>query len=375
MPKTIVFNGEAIIIPDDLSLKLDLLMQVSDKRDNELADGIAEVNDRVTNLDLITGLEGLTKEREERIAEDKSLGIRIDTLSGNVDMNYEELNNKLQHNEIISGKSLIQGENGDGVILPGMTLNHSTNRVTVRFQTPNDDSFILKSITTSYDDIMSFRDTKDCMIWEKTFASTRGNYKWRDVITVESAGVDDVYFDGISSYFQKDGKLVIRGFVVSDSKNDWFGSRTNRGFRPQSALIVIGADLTTIESIDLVGDMGVVTTIINLGYSAQTELQRLDNIVACVGGASKGTYTGSGSWQSVTDRIPYGMIPMRDLQVACPVLDSTNNVYYIFNASGGMSIRQVGNNADKFFLLGGVQWATNDAYLPTNYASLPNWGV
>lgn len=373
MSKTIVFNNETVVIPDDLALKLQLLMTNMEKRDNELAQGIADVNTRVTNLDLVTGLEGLTKEIADREAGDKALGLRIDTTDGNLTLAYNDLSEKIERNTELSGNSMIQGENGDGVILPGMTLIHNAKTVTVRFQVPGDTSYILKSITANYEDIMSFRDRVDCMIWEKTYAEARGGYTWRNVIYVDGGSTDEVYFDGITSYLQKDGKLVIRGFVVSDTRNDWFGNRTNRGFRPESVLVVISADFQTIEKIDWVGDMGVVTETIDAGYGATFEMQRLDNRVSIVGGASKSNYSGINTWQNLNEKVVFGMRPIRTFECSFNVMDRTDSINYNLASDGGLRIRQAVNNTGRYFFTAGVQWATNDSYTPNNWKSLPNW--
>lgn len=375
MSKSIVLNGKAVVIPDDLALKLELLMQVSDKRDNELAQSIADTNDRITNLDLVTGAEGLAQEIKDRKDGDAKLQTQVDTLSGTVADNNTKLTEDINQLELLSGTSMVQGTKGEGTILPGISLAHSAQTVTVRFQIPGDDKFIINSITTDYKNIMSFRDTKDCMIWEKQFSDARGPYPWRNVITVDAGGVDEVFIDGMTTYLQADGKLIIRGYCVSDNVSDWIGNRTNRGFRPQSVMIVISSDYKTIEKIDWTGDMGIMTEVFSIGYGAKVEAQRLDGRISLVGGASQGTYSSTGAWQSLNEKIPYCVRPIRTMEASFSVMDSTNNIYYNFTSDGSLRIRQNANNSGKYFMTAGLQWATNDPYSPTNWNQLPNWGA
>ena len=81
---SIVLNNKIVNVPRDLALKLELLSQTLNKRDNELAQLIADTNDRISNIDLGSGQAGLNREILDRQNGDDSLGVRIDTVTGDV---------------------------------------------------------------------------------------------------------------------------------------------------------------------------------------------------------------------------------------------------------------------------------------------------
>ena len=63
---SIVLNNKIVNVPRDLALKLELLSQTLNKRDNELAQLIADTNDRISNIDLGSGQAGLNREILDR---------------------------------------------------------------------------------------------------------------------------------------------------------------------------------------------------------------------------------------------------------------------------------------------------------------------
>ena len=380
---SIVLNNKPINVPRDLALKLELLSQTSNKRDDELAQLIADTNDRITNIDLTTGQEGLNQEISDRKAGDAALDAKIETTNGNLADLTTTTQTKFTNVEKQLGGFLIQGTKNISMNRPSIVFDYNAYGTTLpdgstdgggrlNFQVPGDTTYAMRELKFDYKTVPSFYDLDQIMIWEKSWSQLYGGFSWRDTI-ITTTDIDKFYIDGMTSYYDSNGDIVIRGKVVLDGVDDWIGQMNNRGFRPDSVTIIVAKDLKSIKSMRFVGAMGTIIMSINLGYGATSNVQRLGRRISFIGASPRNTLTTTNSWIKLNEKIPYGMRPTNTIEVFIGLLSTNNIVCYNFSTDSGIRIFQSSNNANQYQLMGQVGWETLDQYPPTNYSSNSGW--
>lgn len=365
-------DGKAVVIPDDLSLKVDLLAQVSDKRDNELAQSIADTNDRITNIDMITGLEGLGQERTERKAGDEALQTQITTNLGTETDHYNQLTARLVENEAKSGRSIIQGTAYVGSNEPSIFLDHVNQKAFLRYQIPGDITYQVKELEINYQSGIEFRDELSLIVWSKSMSDSYGGFPWRDTIKTNS-DTDVLTLTGVNSLFLLDGSLLIRGEVTIATGGDAIGSISDRGYIPKHANIVVSPDNQS-ATIKLFGKMGMIKESFSIEGTASWTVERYDNIVTITNSPKLGTNTTTtGDWLNLSQKVPFGLRPVSTKEICCGVL-STNNLFMVSVApNGGLRYHQASSNANKYILAGGASWSTFNDYLPQAWQSNTKW--
>ena len=386
MSKTIIFDGKAVVVPDDLSLKVELIAQNSDKRDNELAQLIADTNDRITNIDMSSGQQGLIQEIDDRKAGDTTLDTKIETTNGNLADLKTNVEAEFTNVEKQIGGFLIQGTKNISMNRPSIVFDYNAYGSTLsdgttdgggrlNFQVPGDTTYAMREIKFDYKTIPSFYDLDQIMIWEKSWSQLYGGFSWRDTI-ITTTDIDKFYLDGMTSYYDSNGDIAIRGKVVLDGIDDWLGQMNNRGFRPDSVTIIIAKDLKSIKSMRFVGVMGVIEMSMTMGYSAAAQVQRIGKQVSFYGQSPTGNYsTTTTNWTNISDKIPYGLRPARRFEFAASIFANNNSMHYAFETNGSIRIHQASNNATQFQIMGQVGWQTLDQYPPINYASNSAWNT
>lgn len=381
---SIVLNNKVVNVPRDLALKLELLSQTSSKRDNELAQLIADTNDRITNIDMGSGQAGLNQEVLDRKNADDVLGGRIDTVTGNVNDLTTTTQTKFTNIEKQLGGFSVQGTKNNSLTRPSIVFNYSAYGTTLPdgttdgggrlyFQVPGDITYDVKELKFNYQIIPSFYDMDQVTIWEKSWSTLYGGFNWRDTI-ITTTDTDTFYIDGMTTYYDHNGDLIIRGKVVMDGIDDWIGSMTNRGFKPDTVAITVASDLKSVKSIRFTGDMGVIEMSIGLGFSAVAQVQRIGRRVSFYGSSPVGTFSTTGtSWTSLTEKIPYGLRPTRSFEFAATVSGNNNSIQYSFDKNSSMKVRQSASTANQAQIIGQVTWQTFDQYPPSKYASNSTW--
>ena len=380
---SIVLNDKPINIPRDLALKLELLSQTSNKRDDELAQLIADTNDRITNIDLTSGQQGLIQEISDRKAGDAALDTKIETTNGNLSDLKTNVETELANVEKQIGGFLIQGTKNISMNRPAIVFDYNSYGKALpdgstdgggrlNFQVPGDATYVMRELKFDYKTVPSFYDLDQIMIWENSWSQLYGGFSWRDTI-ITTTDIDRFYIDGMTSYYDSNGDIVIRGKVVLDGVDDWIGQMNNRGFRPDSVVITIAKDLKSIKLMRFVGAMGTIIMNINLGYGATSNTQRLGRRISFIGVSPKNTLTTTNSWIKLNEKIPYGMRPTNTIEVSIGLLSTNNIVCYNFTTDSGIRIFQSSNNANQYQLMGQVGWETFDQYPPINYSSNSGW--
>ena len=380
---SMVLNNKIVNIPRDLALKLDLLYQTSSKRDDELAQLIADTNDRITNIDLTSGQQGLIQEISDRKAGDAALNTKIETTNGNLSDLKTNIETELTNVEKQIGGFLIQGTKNISTNRPAIVFDYNAYGTALpdgstdgggrlNFQVPGDTTYTMRELKFDYKMVPSFYDLDQIMIWEKSWSQLYGGFSWRDTI-ITTTDIDKFYIDGMTSYYDSNGDIAIRGKVVLDGVDDWIGQMNNRGFRPDSVTIIVAKDLKSIKSMRFVGVMGIIIMNISLGFGASSNVQRLSRRISFIGSSPKNTLTTVGSWVSLNEKIPYGMRPTNNLEVSTGLLNSNNTVCYNFTPNASMRIFQASNNANQYQAMGHVGWETFDQYPPANYSSNSAW--
>lgn len=381
---SIVLNNKTVNVPRDLALKLELLSQTLSKRDNDLAQLIADTNDRITNIDMGSGQAGLNQEVIDRKNADDVLGGRIDTVTGNVNDLTTTTQTKFTNIEKQLGGFSVQGTKNSSLTRPSIVFNYSAYGSTLPdgstdgggrlyYQVPGDTTYNIRELKFDYQTIPSFYDLDQITIWEKSWSNLYGGFPWRDTI-ITTTDTDTFYIDGMTTYYNHDGDLVIRGKVVMDAIDDWIGSMTNRGFKPDTVLITVASDLNSVKSIRFTGDMGVIEMSMSLGYSATAQVQRLGRRVTFYGSSPLGQFsTTATSWTNLSEKIPYGLRPTRGFEFAVNTFGNNSSLHYAFDTNGSIRIHQSTNNANQYQVMGQVGWQTFDQYPPRNYASNSAW--
>lgn len=380
---SIVLNNKIVNVPRDLALKLELLSQTLSKRDNDLAQLIADTNDRITNIDMGSGQAGLNQEVLDRKNADDALGGRIDTVTGNVSDLTTTTQTKFTNIEKQLGGFSVQGTKSSSLTRPSIVFNYNAYGATLPdgssdgggrlyYQVPGDTTYDVKELKFNYQTIPSFYDMDQITIWEKSWSTLYGGFNWRDTI-ITTSDIDTFYIDGMTTYYNHNGDLVIRGKVVMDGMDDWIGSMNNRGFKPDTVVITVASDLKSVKSIRFTGDMGAIVMSINLGYSATSNVRRLGRRISFFGGSTTGNLTTTGSWVRLNEKIPYGMRPINTIEVSIGLLNSNNNMVYMFTSNSGLGVFQSSNNAGQFQVMGQVGWETFDQYPPISYSSNTAW--
>lgn len=383
MSKTIIFDGKAVVVPDDLALKLELIAQTSDKRDNELAQLIADTNDRITNIDMSSGQQGLIQEIADRKAGDAALDTKIETTNGNLSDLKTDVEAEFANVEKQIGGFLIQGTKNISLTRPSIVFDYNAYGNTLpdgttdyggrlNFQVPGDNTYAMRELKFNYQTVPSFYDLDQVTIWEDSWSKLYGGFPWRDTI-ITTTDIDRFYIDGMTSYYDSNGDIVIRGKVVLDGIDDWIGQMNNRGFRPDSVLIIIAKDLKSIKLMRFVGVMGTIIMNISLGYGATSNVQRLGRRISFIGASPRNTLTTTASWINLNEKIPYGMRPTSTIEISTGLLANNNTVCYNFATNATIRIYQATNNANQYQLMGQVGWETFDQYPPTNYSSNSAW--
>ena len=380
---SIVLNNKTVNVPRDLALKLELLSQTLGKRDDDLAQLIADTNDRITNIDMGSGQAGLNQEVLDRRNADDSLGLRIDTVTGNVIDLTTTTQTKFTNIEKQLGGFSVQGTKSSSLTRPSIVFNYNAYGVTLPdgssdgggrlyYQVPGDTTYDVKELKFNYKTIPSFYDMDQITIWEDSWSKLYGGFPWRDTI-VTTSDIDTFYIDGMTTYYDHNGDLVIRGKVVMDGKDDWIGQMSNRGFKPDTVVITVASDLNSVKSIRFTGDMGVIVMNISLGYGATSNVQRLGRKISFIGASPKNTLTTTGSWVNLNEKIPYGIRPINSIEISTGLLNNNNTVCYLFGSDSAIRIYQSSNNANKFQIMGQVGWETLNQYPPVNYSSNTAW--
>ena len=380
---SIVLNNKTVNVPRDLALKLELLSQTLGKRDDDLAQLIADTNDRITNIDMGSGQAGLNQEVLDRKNADDSLGLRIDTVTGNVNDLKTTTQTKFTNIEKQLGGFSVQGTKSSSLTRPSIVFNYNAYGATLPdgssdgggrlyYQVPGDTTYDVKELKFNYQTIPSFYDMDQITIWEDSWSKLYGGFPWRDTI-VTTSDIDTFYIDGMTTYYDHNGDLVIRGKVVMDGVDDWIGSMNNRGFKPDTVVITVASDLNSVKSIRFTGDMGVIVMNISLGYGATSNVQRLGRKISFIGASPKNTLTTTGSWVNLNEKIPYGMRPINSIEISTGLLNSNNTVSYLFGSDSVIRIYQSSNNANQFQVMGQVGWETLNQYPPVNYSSNTGW--
>lgn len=370
---SIVLNNKIINIPSDLALKLELLSQTLNKRDNELAQSIADTNNRITNIDMITGLEGLEQERTERKAGDEALKTQITTNLGTETDHYNQLTERLVENEAKSGRSIIQGTAFVGSNEPSIFLDHINKKAFLRYQIPGDITYQVKEVEFNYETGIEFRDELSLLVWSKSMSDSYGGFTWRDTIKPNS-DTDTLYLTGINSLFLLDGSLLIRGEVYFSDASEAIGNMNNRGFLAKYANIVVAPDAKSVKSIRLIGKMGVVTESFSIDATATWTVERYDNVVTITNSPKLDTNTTTaGSWVNLSQKVPYGLRPKSNKEISCGVI-TTNNLFMIgVGSNGALKYHQATSNANKYIAAGGISWPTLNEYLPQGWQSNVKW--
>lgn len=381
---SIVLNNKIVNVPRDLALKLELLSQTLNKRDNELAQLIADTNDRITNIDMGSGQAGLNQEIIDRKNADDLLGVRIDTVTGNVNDLKTTTQTKFTNIEKQLGGFSVQGTKNSSLTRPSVVFNYSAYGSTLPdgstdgggrlyYQVPGDTTYNVRELKFNYQSLPSFYDLDQITIWEKSWSNLYGGFPWRDTI-ITTTDIDTFYIDGMTTYYDHNGDLIIRGKVVMDGIDDWIGSMTNRGFKPDTVVITVASDLKSVKSIRFTGEMGVIEMTMSLGYSAVAQVQRIGRQISFYGSSPIGTFSTTGaSWTNLNEKIPYGLRPTRSFEFAANAFGNNNSIQYAFDTSGGMKIHQATSNANQYQVMGQVGWQTFDQYPPSNYASNSAW--
>lgn len=383
MSKTIIFDGKAVVVPDDLALKLELIAQTSDKRDNELAQLIADTNDRITNIDMGSGQQGLIQEIADRKAGDAALDTKIETTNGNLEDLKTSTETEFTNIEKQLGGFSVQGTKNSTLTRPSIVFDYNAYGNTLPdgsideggrlyYQVPGDVTYTVRELKFNYQTIPSFYDLDQITIWENSWSKLYGGFPWRDTI-ITTTDIDRFYIDGMTTYYDYNGDLVIRGKVVLDGIDDWIGQMNNRGFRPDSVSVTIAKDLKSVKAIRFTGAMGTIIMNISLGYSATSNIQRLGRRISFIGASPRNTLTTTGSWITLNEKIPYGMRPTSTIEVSTGLLANNNTTCYNFATNAGIRIYQATNNANQYQLMGQVGWETFDQYPPTNYSSNTAW--
>ena len=240
------------------------------------------------------------------------------------------------------------------------------------YQVPGDVTYAVRELNFNYQTIPSFYDLDQITIWENDWSKLYGGFPWIDTI-ITTTDTDRFYIDGMTTYYDYNGDLVIRGKVVLDSIDDWIGQMNNRGFRPDSVAVTIAKDLKSVKTIRFTGAMGTIIMNINLGYGATSDIQRLGRRISFVGGSPKNNMTTVNSWVALDEKIPYGMRPINTIEVSAGLLNSNNTICYNFAANSSIRVLQSSNNANQYQLMGQVGWETFDQYPPSNYRSNRAW--
>ena len=380
---SIVLNNKTVNVPRDLALKLELLSQTLGKRDNELAQLIADTNDRITNIDLTTGQEGLIQEIADRKAGDTTLDAKIETTNGNLADLKTNVEAEFTNVEKQLGGFLIQGTKNISMNRPSIIFDYNAYGTTLSdgstdgggrlyYQVPGDSTYAMRELKFNYQTVPSFYDLDQITIWENSWSQLYGGFSWRDTI-ITTTDIDKFYLDGMTSYYDSNGDIVIRGKVTLDGVDDWIGQMNNRGFRPDSVMIIVAKDLKSVKSMRFIGVMGTIIMNIALGFGASSNVQRLSRRISFIGASPKNTLTTVGSWVSLNEKIPYGMRPTNNLEVSTGLLANNNTVCYNFTPTASMRIFQSSNNANQYQVMGHVGWETFDQYPPTNYSSNSAW--
>lgn len=380
---SIVLNNKIVNVPRDLALKLELLSQTLNKRDNELAQLIADTNDRITNIDMGSGQAGLNQEILDRKNGDDLLGVRIDTVDGNVSDLKTTTQNKFTNIEKQLGGFSVQGTKNSSLTRPSIVFDyHAYGSILpdgsideggrLYYQVPGDTTYAVRELKFNYQTIPSFYDMDQITIWENSWSKLYGGFPWRDTI-ITTTDIDTFYIDGMTTYYDHNGDLVIRGKVVLDGVDDWIGQMSNRGFKPDTVVVTVASDLKSVKSIRFTGDMGVIVMNISLGYGATSNVQRLGRKISFIGASPKNTLTTTGSWVNLTEKIPYGMRPVNSIEISTGLLNSNNTVCYLFGSDSVIRIYQSSNNANQFQIMGQVGWETFNQYPPSNYNSNSAW--
>ncbi len=380
---SIVLNNKIVSVPRDLALKLELLSQTSNKRDNELAQLIADTNDRITNIDMSSSQQGLIQEIADRKEGDRQLGLRIDTTDGNIADLKASTEAEFDNVEKQLGGFLIQGTKNISMNRPSIVFDYNSYGTTLPdgsidgggrlyYQVPGDSTYAMGELKFNYQTVPSFYDLDQTTIWENSWSQLYGGFSWKETI-ITATDIDKFYLDGMTSYYDSNGDIVIRGKITLDGIDDWIGQMNNRGFRPDSVLIIIAKDLKSIKLMRFVGVMGTIIMNINLGFGATSRVQRLGRRISFIGASPKNTLTTVGSWISLNEKIPYGMRPTNNIEVSTGLLASNNTVCYNFTPDAGIRIFQSSNNANQYQAMGQVGWETFDQYPPTNYSSNSAW--
>lgn len=383
MSKTIVFDGKAVIVPDDLALKLELMAQTSDKRDNELAQLIADTNDRITNIDMGTGQAGLVQEIADRKEGDRLLGLRIDTTDGNVSDLKTQTEAEFDNVEKQLGGFTVQGTKRTSVTRPSIVFDYNAYGQTkpdgttdyggrLYFQVPGDPTYEVKKLEFNFQTVPSFYDQDQITIWEDSWSKAYGGFPWRDTI-ITNSDTDTFYIDGMTTYYDSNMDLVIRGKIVLEGTTDWLGTMTNRGFKPDTVMIIVAKDMKSVKMMRFTGDMGLLTMSISLGYGATSNIQRLGRRIQFIGASPKHTYTGTNAWVKLNEKIPYGMRPTSTNEISVGLLSNNNTMCFNFANDATIRIFQATNNANQYMLMGQVGWETFDQYPPSNYSSNSAW--
>ncbi|QGF21142.1 virion structural protein [Lactococcus phage P596] len=360
---SIVLNNKIVNVPRDLALKLELLSQTLNKRDNELAQLIADTNDRIGNIDLGSGQAGLNREILDRQNGDDSLGVRIDTVTGDVNDLKNNTQTKFTNIEKQLGGFSVQGTKNNSLTRPSIVFDYNAYGAILPdgstdgggrlyYQVPGDITYTVRELKFNYQTIPSFYDRDQIMIWEDSWSKLYGGFPWRDTI-VTTTDIDKFYIDGMTTYYDYNGDLVIRGSVVLDGIDDWIGSMTNRGFKPDTVAITVASDLKSVKSIRFTGEMGVIEMSMNLGYDTGAQVQRIGRHVSFCGASQRNRFSSTGSsWTNLNDKIPYGLRPTRSFEFATNMFGNNSSIQYGFDSNG---------------------WQTFDQYPPIGYASKPDW--
>lgn len=381
---SIVLNNKTVNVPRDLALKLELLSQTLSKRDNDLAQLIADTNDRITNIDMGSGQAGLNQEVIDRKNADDALGGRIDTVTGNVNDLTTTTQTKFTNIEKQLGGFSVQGTKNSSLTRPSIVFNYNAYGATLPdgssdgggrlyYQVPGDTNYDVKELKFNYQTIPSFYDMDQITIWEKSWSTLYGGFNWRDTI-ITTTDIDTFYIDGMTTYYDHNGDLIIRGKVVMDGIDDWIGSMSNRGFKPDVVVIKVASDLKSVKSIRFTGDMGVIEMTMSLGYGATAQVQRLGRRVSFYGSSPIGQFsTTAASWTSLSEKITYGIRPIRGLEFAVNTFGNNNSMQYAFDTNGSIRVHQSVNNANQYQVMGQVGWQTFDQYPPSNYTTYSAW--
>ena len=381
---SIVLNNKTVNVPRDLALKLELLSQTSNKRDNELAQLIADTNDRISNIDLGSGQAGLNREILDRENADNLLGVRIDTVTGDVNDLKNNTQTKFTNIEKQLGGFSVQGTKNNSLTRPSIAFDYNAYGAILPdgstdgggrlyYQVPGDTTYAVRELKFNYQTLPSFYDRDQIMIWEDSWSKLYGGFPWRDTI-VTTTDIDKFYIDGMTTYYDYNGDLVIRGRVVLDGIDDWIGSMTNRGFKPDTVSITVASDLKSVKSIRFTGEMGVIEMSMSLGYGTGAQVQRIGRHVSFCGPSQLNRFSSTGdSWTNLNEKIPYGLRPTRSFEFATNMFGNNNSIQYTFDSNGGIKLHQSINNANQYQVMGQVSWQTFDQYPPIGYASKPDW--